>query len=265
VSGAANHGRNAPIPYLLGLQSVVERLEGKTGFPFELPFVRSLDLSFRSPVVFFVGENGSGKSTLLEAAAVLCGFPVSGGGRAESGSGHGPEQDSELSFVLRPSFRQRPWDGFFLRAEFEAHFASLLDARRADPDFLADPYARYGGRSLHTRSHGEAFLAILKHRLTEGLFLLDEPESALSPQRQLTMLALMHELVKGGRTQFLIATHSPILMTYPGAQIFSFDKERLQAIPLDQTSHYQITRGVLDAPERYWRHLMDEERGLFDD
>lgn len=261
----ASKGQRPPVPYLLGLKSVAERLEGKQGYPFALPFVRGLDLSFRSPVVFFVGENGSGKSTLLEAAAVLCGFPVSGGGRAEAGSGHGPEQDSELSFALRPSFRQRPRDGFFLRAEFEAHFASLLDARRADPDFLADPYARYGGRSLHTRSHGEAFLAILENRLTEGLFLLDEPESALSPQRQLTMLALMHELVKGGRTQFVIATHSPILMTFPEAQIFSFDTDKLSAIPIEQTTHFQITRGVLEAPERYWRHLLDEERGRSDE
>jgi predicted ATPase len=156
-----------------------------------------------------------------------------------------------------PSFRRQPRDGYFLRAEFQAHFASLLDARKLDPDFPKDrdPYSRYGGRSLHTRSHGEAFLAVLQNRIGQGLFLLDEPESSLSPQRQLALLALMHDLVATGKSQFLIATHSPILMTYPGSQIISFDKVPLSVTTLEQTAHYQITSGILEQPGSYWKHL----------
>ncbi|HVG26447.1 MAG TPA: AAA family ATPase, partial [Acidobacteriaceae bacterium] len=227
-------------------------------FPFNLPFVSSLNVVFRKPVAFFVGENGTGKSTLLEAMAVLCKLPVSGGGRNEASGTHGPERESALSRAIRPSFRQQPRDGFFLRAEFAAHFASLLDERRNDPDFLGDPYSLYGGKSLHARSHGEAFLAILQNRIQEGLFLLDEPESALSPQRQLALLALIHSLVDTGECQFVVATHSPILLTYPDAQIISFDTNDLRNVTLEETSHYQVTRGILDQPERYWKHLIED-------
>jgi predicted ATPase len=214
-------------------------------------------LEFRGPVTFFVGENGTGKSTLIEAIAALSRLPVSGGGPNELADNHGPEFESALSKILRPSFRQQPRDGYFLRAEFHAHFASLLDARKRDPDFEPDPYGRYGGKSLHERSHGEAFLAVLQNRIGSGLYLFDEPESALSPQRQLALLALMHDLVNTGKCQFLIATHSPILMTYPDAQIMSFDKAPLSAIALEETSHYQITKGILEQPGRYWKYLVD--------
>jgi len=227
-----------------------------------LPFVRQLDLRFESPVTFFVGENGTGKSTLIEAIASLCRLPVSGGGRNELAGRHGPDAVSLLAPALRPAFRRRPPDAYFLRAEFQAHFASLLDARRDDPEFLDDPYGRYGGRSLHTRSHGEAFLAILEHRIRAGLFLLDEPESALSPQRQLVLLAHMWRQVSAGKSQFIVATHSPILLTFPGADLVTFDGGTLARVKLEDTSHYQITRGILHNAESYWNHLriIDEQR-----
>lgn len=245
------------VPYLLELKLVSERLPSERSFPFDLGFLVNLDLHFEVPVTFFVGENGSGKSTLLEAIAALCRLPVAGGGRNELSGNHGPENESALSRVLRPSFRRQPRDGFFLRAEFAAHFASLLDTRKSDPDFHGDPYSRYGGRSLHVQSHGEAFLSILQNRVEEGIFLFDEPEAALSPQRQLALLVLIHGLVERGNSQFIIATHSPLLMTYPGAQIVSFDGLDLRVISLEETSHYQITRGILEQPERYWNHLID--------
>ena len=185
-------------------------------------------------------------------------MPVSGGGLNELSARHGPEMQSALSRVLRPSFHRQPRDGYFLRAEFHAHFASLLDERAADPDFLGDPYARYGGRSLHARSHGEAFLALLQHRIARGLYLFDEPESALSPQWQLALLALMHDLVRRGDAQFIIATHSPILLTFPGAELVGFDDPALPRVMLQDTSHYQITRGILNEPDLYWRHLREE-------
>jgi predicted ATPase len=145
-----------------------------------------------------------------------------------------------------------------LRAEFQAHFASLLEERRDDPEFLGDPYAIYGGRSLHTQSHGEAFLAVISNRMHDGLFIMDEPEAALSPQRQLSLLTRMSQLVDSGKTQFIIATHSPILMTFPDAEIVTLDKLPPSRIGLRETSHYQITRGILESPERYWKHLADD-------
>jgi predicted ATPase len=245
------------VPYLLGLNVIPDRIPQEPTYPFDLPFVSELDLEFRKPVTFFVGENGTGKSTLIEAIAALSRLPVSGGGPNELADNYGPEFESPLSKILRPSFRQKPRDGYFLRAEFHAHFASLLDARRDDPDFEQNPYGRYGGKSLHQQSHGEAFLSVLQNRIGPGLYLFDEPESALSPQRQLALLALMHDLVKTGKCQFLIATHSPILMTYPDAQIMSFDKNPLRAIAIEETSHYQITKGILEQPGSYWKHLTD--------
>lgn len=246
-------------PYISYVTLIPDSSIDVTGFPGNLRFVPQLHLEFDSPVTFFVGENGSGKSTLLEAIAVLSGFPISGGGTNDIGASHGLNEDSILANALRLAFVRRPRDGYFFRADLQAHFASLLEQRKADPYFSGDPYMRYGGRSLHVMSHGEAFLSVMQNRLTEGLFILDEPESALSPQRQLTLLALMHDLAHQGKTQFLIATHSAILLTYPGARIVSFDKEQLTSIALTDTSHYRITRGILQSPESYWKHLRNPD------
>lgn len=243
-------------PYLVRLQ-LKEGATDSGEHPFSLALIRGLDIEFTSPVTFFVGENGTGKSTVIEAIAALCRLPVSGGSRNDLAGNHGPDAASPLAPSLRPSFRQRPQDAYFLRSEFQAHFASLLDARNADPDFWGDPYALYGGRSLHIRSHGEAFLAILQNRIRSGLLLFDEPESALSPQRQLALLAQMSTLVATGKSQFIIATHSPILLTFPGAQILSFDGDALHAISLEETSHFQITKGILQNPAVYWKHLQE--------
>lgn len=171
-----------PAPYLLQVQ-LKDQAVDTDDYPFSLSVIRTLDITFDAAVTFFVGENGTGKSTVIEAIAALCRLPVSGGGRNELSGAHGPDTVSPLADRLRPSFKRRPPDAYFLRSEFQAHLASLLDERRADPDFAGDPYARYGGRSLHTRSHGEACLAILQNRIHSGLLLFDEPESALSPQR----------------------------------------------------------------------------------
>lgn len=232
-------------------------------FPGNLAFTRDLHMEFDTPVTFFVGENGSGKSTLLEAMAVLARLPISGGGMNESGANHAFAERSQLARSIRLAFIKQPKDRYFFRAETQAYFASLLEQRRNDPDFSGDPYMRYGGRSLHEMSHGEAFLSVMQNRFDDGLLLMDEPESALSPQRQLTLLALMHSFVRTGKTQFFIATHSPILLTFPGATIISFDDGKLERIALEDTTHFQITRDLLNNPEMYWRHLAapDDDRG----
>jgi predicted ATPase len=221
-----------------------------------LPFVRDLDLSFTHAVTFFVGENGSGKSTLLEAIAQLCRLPLGGGGRNELLGGHAPDEVSELAPLLRAAFRRKPKNGYFFRAEFQAHFASLLEERATDPDFGPRAYDRYGGRSLHTRSHGEAFLAMMSSWMNPGIILMDEPEAALSPQRQIVLLARILEQTRRGGVQFIIATHSPIILTFPGATLLSFDENGIAPTRLEDTAHYQITRGILEHPERYWRHLL---------
>jgi predicted ATPase len=238
-------------PYLSGIYAVPERIPAEDRFPYNLSFVRGLDLDLDRPLTFFVGENGSGKSTLLEAIAEVSGFHAAGGGKEELAE---PTRDrSELSRALRPRFRHRPRDGFFFRAETLVNFATLLEQRREDPDFDDDPYMRYGGQSLHHRSHGEAFLAVFQHRIHDGLFLIDEPEAALSPQRQLSLMYLLRDRVERGRTQFIVATHSPILLTFPGAAIVSFDEGALRRVAIEETRHYQITRGILECPERYWQ------------
>lgn len=247
-----------PARFLERIRLLPERVQDEARHPFCVPALASLDLPFQSAATFLVGENGSGKSTLLAAIADLAGLPPTGGSRHEQGVATGPAALSGtlLAEACRPTWIRRPRDAFFFRAELAAHFAGVLDERAADPEFTRDPYALYGGRSLHTRSHGEAFIALIEGRMAGGLLLMDEPESALSPQRQLQLLVRLADLCKAGRTQLVIATHSPLLMTLPGAQLLSLD-EGLVPVTLEETSHYQITRGLLECPERYWKHLVE--------
>ncbi len=244
--------------YLQSLYTVPERLAAEPKeFPFTLPFLRGLDLSLDRPMTFFVGENGSGKSTLLEAIADMCGFQSGGGSTGDLYQQF--ESRPLLSRVLRPRFRHKPRDGWFFRAETLVNFATLLEERKRDPDFLGDPYQYYGGKSLHLRSHGEAFLEVFQQRIHEGLFLIDEPEAALSPQRQLTLMYLLQDRVKRRGAQFIIATHSPILLTFPGSTIIDFDNPQLPTTTLRETKHYQITRGILERPERYWNSENEDQ------
>lgn len=248
-------------PYLLGVQFREDDFVLPKSFPFGLPWLENFELKFDSSVTFFIGENGSGKSTLLEAIATLARFPISGGGKEDSNSVFGPEKTSVLAQELVPNFRKRPRDGYFFRAEYYAQFATLLEERAVEEGFGEYfAYKYYGGKSLHTRSHGESFLELMQNRFGEGLFLLDEPESALSPQRQLTLLAMIADRIKDGKSQFIIATHSPILMTFPDATMLSFDEASLMPIAIEDTSHFQITQGILDHPERYWKHLVKTDK-----
>ena len=219
--------------------------------PFDIPVLRQgLELSLKRPITFLVGENGSGKSTLLEALAWSVGFGVHGGNRdhafAENVDGHA------LGRALQLAWRQRTTAGFFLRAETFFNFATQLEE-------VGSSFGRYGGRSFHQQSHGEAFLALFEHRFEDGLYLLDEPEAALSPQRQLAFLRILHELTRPRIAQFVIATHSPILLAFPGATVLSLDAGGIREVAYDETPHYQLTRDFLAAPERFFRHLLGDE------
>ena len=219
----------------------------------ELPAVVHLgqlnSLTFEQPVTFLVGENGTGKSTILEAIAIAMGFNPEGGGREHTFATR--ETHSQLNSLITTVKSVFPPDGFFLRAESFYNMASYLEDN--------SEMKRYGGKSLHQQSHGEAFLSLVSNRFEgPGLYLLDEPESALSPVRQMSLLVEMDRLVKAG-SQFIIATHSPILMAFPKAQIYQFSQDGIESVRYQDTEHYTITRQFLEDPERMLHYLLEDD------
>src|SRR5580704_9594 len=231
-----------------------ERVADWNDYPFKIPSIASLSaLEITSRVCFFVGENGTGKSTLLEAMASHYGFGLEGGNRNFSPNTTASVRSIEpLVKALRLSFTKKTGLGFYLRAESFFNVASHVDA-------LGASYS-YGGKSLHDQSHGESFISLLQNRFTRsGFYLMDEPEAALSPQRQLSFLVLLHELVTDNdNIQFLIATHSPILLAYPEAQIFSFDGGAVHQITYRESQPFQVVSLFVAAPERYMHALFPE-------
>ena len=218
-------------------------------YPFSLAAVRNLDvLEFHPHVTFLIGENGSGKSTLLEAIAVSFGFNPEGGTK-NFNFGTRPSHSSLNEYIRISRGIRRPKDGFFLRAE--SFFNVATEIERLDSEPLGPRVIdSYGGTSLHEQSHGESFMALMMNRFRgNGLYLLDEPEAALSPQRQLAALSRMHALVNLD-SQFIIATHSPILMAYPDAYIYNFCDDGIRKISYHDTEHYQVMRAFLANPKR---------------
>ena len=224
-----------------------------------LPAVRALEqgLDFQSGVTFLVGENGAGKSTLIEAIAVAYGFNPEGGTRNFNFSTRDSHSELWRHLTLVKGLPAR--DGFFLRAESFYNVASNIDAMDEEPSFGPPIADSYGGVSLHMQSHGESFLALVQNRFGgNGLYLLDEPEAALSPMRLMTLIAEIARLVKQ-HSQFIIATHSPILMAYPGAQVLELSAEHgVRCVDFRETEHYQITRRFLENPEKMLKYLLDE-------
>ncbi len=235
-------------PFLRRVTSLAEKFD-VSRHPFNVRALsRGIDLAFDVNVTFFVGENGSGKSTLLEAIAECCGYHPEGGSHDHS---RALLDRSELAQALRLSWSRKMVEGFFMRAESFYNFATYLDG--------VSNLRAYGGKSLHAQSHGESFLALFAHRFEQGLYILDEPEAALSPQRQLSFLKIIHDLASTRHAQFLIATHSPIILSYPGAVLYDLDGDGIQPISYHATENYRLTRDFLNAPERYFKHLFDAE------
>ena len=252
------------------------------GFPFSVPAIRSIagrTLDLTAPVSFLVGENGSGKSSLLEAIAVAAkSITVGSTAAASDPSLKGGQR---LARELRLTWSKRTHRGFYMRAEDFFGYARAMEQARdefaaeiaaiQEDDSLSDmakglasmPHAgqldaltRSYGDGLDARSHGEAFLALFQTRLVpDGLYLLDEPEAPLSPRRQIALLAMIKDAVENMGAQFIVATHSPILMAYPGASIFSFDEDEVREIPFAEVDHVVITRDFLSHPELFLRHL----------
>ncbi len=226
-------------------------------YPYCLEAVRGLaSLPLHPHVTFLVGENGSGKSTLIEAIAVASGFNAEGGTRNFQFATENTHSPLHRSLRLVRGVRQ-PRDGFFLRAESFYNAASYIDELDREPSMLPSLIGSYGGVSLHRQSHGEAFLSLLTHRLGgNGLYLFDEPEAALSPMRQMTMLARIHELVEAD-SQFVIATHSPILMAYPHARIVCVDRG-YETVAWRDVEHVRVTKAFLGDTERMLGILLGE-------
>jgi predicted ATPase len=220
-------------------------------YPFSIPAVKELgNIDFHPNVTFFVGENGSGKSTVMEGIAVALGFG------AEGGTKNVQFRTADSISPLHDSLRlargvPAPRDGYFLRAESFFNVATYMD----ETGYLGG----YGGKSLHTQSHGESFMAVLLNKLRgNGIYLMDEPEAALSPNRQLAALSAIHQLVEE-HSQFIIATHSPILLSYPHAKIFQFDRSGVSEVAFEDTEHFAVTKDFLNNyPRRLEQLLCDD-------
>ena len=225
----------------LGTDSLFAKIEGLNKFD---------SLTFEKPITFFSGENGTGKSTLLEAIAVSWGFNPEGGSINFNFSTNNTHLDFH-NYINVTRGVKHATDGFFLRAESFYNVATYVEDINLD-------FSEYGNKSLHHQSHGESFLNLVNHRFRgNGLYLLDEPEAALSPQRQLSLMVSIKDLVENG-SQFIIVTHSPILLAMPDSQIFSFDEESPLEISYEESMPYEITSLFLNNRDRMISQLFDK-------
>ena len=245
-------------PYLKKLTVLREEIEDSDIYPFNIPALKNCDtLDFNSEVTFFVGENGTGKSTLIEAIAVALGFNPEGGSKNFNFETHDSHSSLYKHIRLSKSYI-KPKDSFFLRAESYFNVASNIEA--LDNEWAPAPpiIDSYGGVSLHEQSHGESFLALMLNRFGgKGIYILDEPESAISPMRQLAVLSRMKQLVDDS-FQFIVATHSPILLAYPGAEIYQLSESGVNKVCYQDTEHYQVTKLFLDNPERMLSEIFSD-------
>ena len=227
-------------------------------YPFSLPAVRSWEtLELHEKVTFLVGENGSGKSTLVEAIAIAAGFNAEGGSRNFNFSTVRAHSGLHEHLRLVRGIR-RPRDGYFLRAESYFNVATNIDQLDAEPTLGGRIIEGYGGASLHSQSHGESFMALLTNRFGgRGFYVLDEPEAALSPQRQIAFLKRLHQLVRDD-SQFVIATHSPMILAYPDAWIYHMTSDGPRRTDWDALEHVRLTRDFLMYPEAYLYEIMEE-------
>lgn len=249
---------NVQHPFLRQIQLKRQQIPDYNRYPFDLAVIRSLTtLSFHPKVTYIVGENGMGKSTLMESIAVAWGFNPEGGTMNFSFSTRATHS-SLFDYIQLIKGPRRPKDGFFFRAESYYNLATMIDELDSQPSFGPPIKDSYGGKSLHEQSHGESFFATFVHRFGgEGLYILDEPEAALSPLRQMAMLTRIHELVLQN-SQFIIATHSPILMAYPDSIIYNLTPDGIEAQMLEETDHFLIMKEFLNHKDKMLKELFAE-------
>jgi predicted ATPase len=245
--------------FLRSIELRRDAIKSFSKYPYCLPIVKNLlCLEFHPKVTFIIGENGSGKSTILEAIATAYGFNPEGGTINFNFSSM--DTHSELhNYIKLVKGVRRAKDGFFLRAESFYNLATNIEELDKDSSLpLPRIVESYGGRSLHKQSHGESFFSLLMNRFGgDGLYILDEPEAALSPSRQMAMISRMHELVKQN-SQFIIATHSPIIMAYPDSIIYEI-KNKIEVKRYEETEHYQITKSFINNKNKMLNILIGEE------
>lgn len=218
-------------------------------YPFNIPaFGKGIDIQIKKPILILVWENWTGKSTLLKAIADNCGFNSNWWSQNHS---YGEDIENELWKQMRFSWLPKIKQGFFMRAENFLNFSDYLDKLAMDDPSI---YEWYGGVSLNKKSHGEAFFSLFSNHFKKWIFILDEPESALSPTKQIAFLALLEKLIQNG-SQFIIATHSPIVMSIPNAQVMSVGEKWIKEVWYKDTEHYQITKLFLECPERFYKEF----------
>jgi predicted ATPase len=236
--------------FLLSMALKEEKIEDFQEYPFSLPAVKNLDRTLFHPhVTYIVGENGSGKSTLLEALAITQGFNPEGGTVNFTFSTR-PSHSKLHEYLRVAKSYKKPQTGFFLRAESFFNVATEIENLDKESSFGDKIINSYGSISLHEQSHGEAFFSLMKHRFgRDGLYILDEPEAALSPNRQMAMISLIHQLVKKG-SQFIIATHSPILLSYPNSTIYEIQEDGLNKVTYEETDTFKVSKRFLNDYEK---------------
>ena len=245
-----NRPINLPAPYLRRIWLEPSRIADRAAYPFCLPFLADeFELSFDRAITIIVGENGTGKSTLLEGIAVLAGYDEAGGGKGYRPVDHSialEKMGGRLSKALRASWLPKITNGWFFRAETFFSVARYLDEVGSRPDFLS-------------HSHGEGFMRFFEERCQrQGLFIFDEPESALSPARQMEFLKLMRRMEESTHCQIIMATHAPILMAYPGARLLRLSKYGLEPVSVEQTDHYKVTREFCNDPTGFVEAVFDD-------
>jgi predicted ATPase len=250
-----------PPPFLTGFSLNRGAVPSFEEYPFSIPALRKMKrVKLHPAVTFFVGENGSGKSTLIEALAVRNRFNPEGGSLNFEFATRASHSCLGDYLTLEKTPGRRVKDGYFLRAESFFNVATEIERldQLANTEDVRKLAPSYGDRPLHEQSHGESFFALLTHRLYgDGLYIFDEPEAALSPMRQMSMLVLIKGLVENG-AQFIIATHSPILLAYPDALIYEMTADGMSAVPYTETDNYRVTREFLNRPEKMLGLLFDE-------
>jgi predicted ATPase len=247
MAARRNRTINLPAPYLRRLWLDPSRIADRAAYPFCLPFLGDeFELGFDRPITIIVGENGTGKSTLLEGIAVLAGYDEAGGGKGYMPVDHSKaleKMGGQLSKALRASWLPKITNGWFFRAESFFSVARYLDEVAMEPGSGGPP------PDFLSHSHGEGFLRFFEERCQrQGIFIFDEPESALSPARQIEFLKLMRRMEQSTICQVVMATHSPMLMAYPNARLLRLTKYGLEPVSVEQTDHFKVMREFCDDP-----------------
>jgi predicted ATPase len=245
-------------PFLKKVWIDPKKTEGHSGYPLDIPVIAAapFEIEFSNTVTVLVGPNGSGKSTIMEAIAAICGFGKFGGSKDYD---LGEDRGENFSKFLRASWLPKVTQGFYTRAETIFGFIKQIDEIAAASAYGPEIYAHYDGKTLTERSHGEGFATIFRNKIRDrGVYLFDEPEAALSPAKQMEFIKLIHEKERTGYTQFIIATHSPFLMAYPGACILHLTSKGLVEKSFTQTENYKILHDFYSDPSGFMRRLFEE-------